>query len=86
MIHNVGDLLGEQPNVQRVQYPSRTWSREVELKVPGGIPRECGDSAIGTDSKIIKHATQTSGAFGPLAIRLALNASCSRSHDFFRRE
>ena len=45
MVHDVGELLGEQTNVQRVQHAARTRSSEVQLQVALSVPRKCGHSA-----------------------------------------
>jgi len=79
-------LLGEQANVQSVQHTTGTRSSEVQLKVSCGIPRKRRDTAIGTNPKIIKDATEATRALGPLTIRLPLNPHSRRSHNLFLRE
>jgi hypothetical protein len=86
MIHDVGDLFGEQPNVQGVQHTARTWSGKVELEVPRGVPGKGGDTTVGTNSKIVENATEATRALGPLAIGLPLDPHSRRSHNFFLRK
>jgi hypothetical protein len=69
-----------------VQNTTRTWSGKVELKVPRGIPRKGGDTAVSADPKIIEDATEATRALGPLAIGLPLDPHGRCSHDLFLRE
>jgi uncharacterized protein YhdP len=56
---------------------------DVELKVPRGIPRKGGDTAVGTNPKIIEDATEATRALGPFTIGLPLNPHSRCCHDFF---
>ena len=47
VVDDVGELLGEQPDVERVQHPAAARRGEVELEVAGGVPAEGGDPAVG---------------------------------------
>ena len=45
VVDDVGELLGEQPDVERVQHAPRARGGEVQLEVAGGVPGERGDAA-----------------------------------------
>jgi hypothetical protein len=46
VVDDVGELLGEQADVERVQHPAAAGRGEVELEVAGGVPGERRDAAI----------------------------------------
>ncbi len=47
VVDDVGELLGEQADVQRVQDPSGAGCGEVQLEVARGVPTERRDAAVG---------------------------------------
>ena len=69
VVGDVGQLLGEQPDVQRVQHPPGARRGEVQLHVPGGVPRERADPAVGADAEGVQHAAEPPGAVRPLRVR-----------------
>jgi hypothetical protein len=71
VVRHVDELLGEQPDVERVQDPAGARRGEVELQVAGGVPAERGHPAVVADAQRVEHATEPAGALGPLAVGLA---------------
>ena len=68
VVDDVGELLGEQADVERVQDPAGARRREVQLEVAGGVPRERADAPVGGDSQVVEDATELAGAGGPFAV------------------
>ena len=71
VVGHVRQLVREQTDVEGVEHPVGARCREVELEVPGCVPAERGDPAVGADPELVEHAAKTAGAVGPLAIRHA---------------
>ncbi len=78
VVHDVGDLLGEEPDVECVQHPTRARCGEVELQVAGGVPTEGGDAPVCGDAQLVEHPAEAPGPVGPLAVGLALDATGRR--------
>jgi hypothetical protein len=53
MVDDVGDLFGEQADVERVEYSPATWRGEVQLKMAGAVPCERRHPPVGTDPEIV---------------------------------
>ena len=49
MVHDVGELVGEQPDVQGVAHPTGVGGCPVELVVADVVPRKGGNSVAGFD-------------------------------------
>ena len=86
VVDDVGELLGEQPDVERVQHPPGARRGEVQLEVAGGVPAERGHPAVGGDAEGVEHAAEAAGAVGPLAVGLVLGATPRGRRDPLRRE
>ena len=71
VVDDVGDLLGEQADVERVQHPAGAGRREVQLEVAGGVPGEGGHPAVGRDAEVVEHAAQAAGPRRPTRRRCA---------------
>ena len=74
VVDDVDELLGEQPDVQRVQHPAGARDGEVELEVAGRVPGEGGHPAVVADAEVVEHAAEPAGALGPVAVGGALDA------------
>ena len=86
VIDDVGELFGEQPDVQRVQHTSGARRGEVELEVAGRVPPERGHSPVGTDAEIVEHSAESAGALGPGAVVRAFQAAAGHGGDALVRE
>ena len=65
VVHDVGDLLGEQADVEGVHHPSAAGHAEVELEVPGGVPPERAHPPVGTHTEVVEHPAEASSAVRP---------------------
>ena len=65
MVDDVGQLLGEQADVQRVQHTTGARRGEVQLEVPRRVPRERRDTAVRRDAEIVERPAEPTGALGP---------------------
>jgi membrane protein DedA with SNARE-associated domain len=86
VVHDVGDLLGEQADVERVQHPAAARGGEVQLEVVGRVPGERGHAAVGADAQVVEGTAEATGALGPLAVAAALDAGGRRGDDALLRE
>ena len=68
VVDDVGELLGEQPDVERVQDTPGARRGEVQLEVAGGVPRERRHPAVIGDAERVEHAAEAPGAVGPVAV------------------
>jgi hypothetical protein len=66
VVDDVGELLGEQADVEGVQDSPRARRGEVELEVAGGVPGERGHAPVGGDPEIVEHPAELAGAGCPL--------------------
>src|SRR3712207_9401931 len=71
----VGQLLGEQPDVQRVQHPAGARGGEVELEVALAVPAERPDPAVLADAQGVEHTAEPPGPLRPLRVRGAGDAA-----------
>ena len=85
MVDDVGELLGEQPDVERVQDAPGARGGEVELEVAGGVPGEGGNTAVGGDAETVEYTTEFAGARRPLAVGGPVETVAGRRDDFLVR-
>ena len=52
VVRDVDLLLGEQPDVERVQHAAGARGGEVELQVRRGVPHERPDASVGRDAAV----------------------------------
>ena len=69
VVGDVDQLLGEQPDVERVQHPAGARGGEVELQVRGGVPAERGDPPVGRDAQRVQRRRQPAHPHGPVGHR-----------------
>ena len=69
MVHDVGDLLWKQPDVQGMQHASAAGGSEVQLEMPRSVPRKGGHATAGRNAERIDDTAETSGALGPPCVR-----------------
>ena len=81
VVDDVGELLGEQPDVERVQHSAGARRGEVQLEVAGGVPRERGDTTVGRDAEVVEHAAELAGPRRPLAVGRPLAPGPGRRDD-----
>ncbi len=81
VVGDVGQLVGEQPDVERVQHAPAARCREVHFQVPGGVPAERGDPAVRGYPERVQRAGQPAGAVGPIAVAEPLHADRGRGND-----
>ena len=86
VVGDVGDLFGEQPDVQRVQHPARARRSEVQLEVTVGVPCERRHSARGGDAEVVECAAEAPGPLCPAPVVGALDAGSGCGHDLLVRE
>ena len=86
VVDDVGDLLGEQADVERVQHPGRARGGEVQLEVAGRVPGEGGHPTVGRDAEGVEHAAQLAGPASPLAVALALEPGGRGRHHLLAGE
>ncbi len=81
VVRDVGELLGEQADVQRVEHAPRAGRREVELEVTCRVPREGRDPPVVGDAEVVEHSAQPTRALGPGPVRGALDPRRRRGDD-----
>ena len=72
VVDDVGELLGEQPDVQRVQHAPGARGGEVQLEVAGRVPGERRHAPVGRDAEVVEHPAEPARALGPVAVVRAL--------------
>ena len=80
VIHDVGELLGEQPQIEGVGHPAGARRGEVELQMAGRVPGEGGHPSVITDAQVVQHTAQAAGSFAPLAVRDPLDPGRGGGH------
>ena len=75
VVRDVDLLLGEQPDVERVQHAAGARGGEVELQVRRGVPHERPDASVGRDA-------QRSSAVASLRTRTAQSATVVATSPF----
>ena len=86
VVDDVGQLLGEQPDVERVEDTTGTRRREVQLEVACGVPGERCHPAVVGDAERVEDAAQPPGALGPLRIGGPFESRPRRRHDLLVAE
>ncbi len=81
VVDDVGELVGEQADVQRVQHAARARGAEIEFEMARRIPAEGGDTAVLRDTELVEHPSQPAGALGPGRIGGALTARAGGGDD-----
>ena len=69
VVHDVLELLGEQPDVQRVEHRADARHREVGLEVLLDVPRERADTVTGLDAEPLQRGREPLDAIPHLAER-----------------
>jgi hypothetical protein len=86
VVDDVADLLGEQPQIHRVQYRAQAWHREIGLVVPVGVPRHCAHAVTLTHTECRQGLTQLPNANRELRIRVAVQAVIGARDDLLVAE
>jgi hypothetical protein len=81
VVYDIGQLLREQPDVQRVQHSAGTWSGEIQLEVTRRIPGKRGDTPVSRNSQGVKRSRQLARPPSKIGVRRALNAIRSSGDD-----
>ena len=81
VVDHVGDLLGEQPQVDRVQNRADARNREVALEVALRVPREGPDPLAARDTKGAQGARQPVDPLDDLAVAGARDALVGERDD-----
>ena len=81
VVDDVGELLGEQSDVQRVQDAPGARRGEVQLEVAGGVPPERRHAAVGRDAEVVEDPAEPPGPLGPAAVVRALQPGPRRGGD-----
>src|SRR5262245_42749532 len=84
MIDDVGELIGKQPDVQRVQNCSHTRNRQVRFEVLLVVPAERAYAIAGGNSQPFESACEPAGSFRYVAKRRALAAVLGQRHHLAR--
>jgi hypothetical protein len=69
VVDHEGQLLGKEPDVERVQDPAGARHGPVEREVVGGVPGERADPGVGRHAQRVQHAAEPAGPVGPLRDR-----------------
>jgi hypothetical protein len=81
VVDDVVELLGEEPDVERVQDAPAARRREVELEVARGVPGEGAHTGVVGEAELREDAAEAPRALRPLAVRRSLDAVCGRRGD-----
>ena len=81
MVDDIGQLLGEQTNIESVQDATSARCSKIQLKVSSGIPGESCNATVARYTELVKNSSDLARALSPLRVRCALKASTSGSHD-----
>ena len=82
VIHDVRELLREEPDVQRVQDRAHRRDGEVRLEVLLGVPLERADAVAGLDAEPLERGRELLGASGDLGERRPSGAVALERDDF----
>ena len=74
VVHDVGELVGKQAEVQGVRHPAGARWGEVELEVARGVPGEGGHPAVLADAQVVEDTAQAPRPLTPLAVGDVLDA------------
>jgi hypothetical protein len=81
VVGDVDDLVGEQPDVERVQHPSGARHGQVELEVAGAVPAERGNPAVGRHAEGVDGGSKSADPHSPLRDRRARLAASAHAGD-----
>jgi hypothetical protein len=81
VVGDVDQLLGEQPDVQRVQHPPGARRGQVELQVAPGVPAERADPAVRGDLQGVQDRGEAAHPGRPLGDRRGRLAGGLGRHD-----
>ena len=80
VVDDVRELLGEEPDVQRVQHPPGARGGEVQLEVAGRVPGERGHPPVGGDAERVEGAAEAPRALRPVGVGHVLAPGRGRRH------
>ena len=81
VVHDVGQLLGEQTDVQGVEHSPGARRREVELEVTSRVPGEGRHPTLLGDPEVVEHSAEAAGALRPGGVGRPLAPSGHGGHD-----
>ncbi|MNN33685.1 hypothetical protein D3C81_1474510 [compost metagenome] len=73
MIGNVGDLVGKQARIDRVQHGARTGHGIVRFQMPVAIPGQGGDPVAHADTEAMQGVRQPARALVAIAVGIAVH-------------
>ena len=75
MVDHVGELLGEEPEVEGVEHPSGARDGEVRLEMAGAVPRQRGHRGALGDAQMVEGVHELAGPRPELAVGVALDGA-----------
>ena len=82
VVGDVGDVLGRQPRVDRVQHGADAGDAEIELEVAIGVPGDGADRIAELDAQPLQGLGELLGALGRVLVAVAVDRPLDRAgHD-----
>ena len=83
VVDDVGELVGVEAEVERVEHAAHERDAEVGLEVRAVVPAEGGDAVAGRDAEIEQDPREASGAVGEFGAGIAPDALVGGPPDDF---
>ena len=82
MVGDIGDVLGRQPRVERVQHRADAGNAEIELEMAIGVPGDGADPVAELDAQPLQRLGQLLGALARVPVAVAVDRPLDRArHD-----
>ena len=81
MVDYVDQVLGEQPDVYRVEHRTHGWRGEIDLQMPVGVPGECPHPVSGAHSQPCEGMGQAGRPFHQVGIGITVGPVSLTGHD-----
>ena len=85
VVDDVGELVGVEAEVERVEDAADERDAEVGLEVRAVVPAERGDAVAGADAEVEQGAGEAPGAAGEVARRCSDGSTCPRRRETISR-
>ena len=85
MVDDVGELVCEQPHIERMEDPAAAGNTEVELQMVVGVPAEASDPRVRGNTERIERPTELATPGCPPAVGATAGAAGQTGHDLLAR-
>ena len=81
VVGDIGDMLGRQPRIERVQHRADAGDAEIELEMAIGVPGDGADPVAELDAQALQRLGELLGALGRVAVAVAMDRPLDRARD-----